>query len=249
MLALGGRAGRRAPTENIKSFNLSELFDEEGNAIEEKFKELGEWFKANSDAMSGKDRETVESILADWDRYTEQMTAITSYVESLFGDMSSNVADSMIDSWIETGDAIADATDLVDDYAKAMAKAAVQKLLLESVFTPEAQEKLIELMKGGNVEDALALISGLIEEANALGPAINEIFEGIDDVTGGAMSDTSSDREPYKKGIATASQDAQMISRLTAIERNTAYLSTISTNISAISSDIESIKNKGVPMQ
>lgn len=265
--------------ENIKSFNLSELFDEEGNAIEEKFKELGEWFKANSDAMSGKDRETVEAILADWDRYTEQMTAITSYVESLFGDMSSNVADSMIDSWIETGDAIADATDLVDDYAKAMAKAAVQKLLFENVFTPEAQEELIELMKGGNVEGALALISGLIEEANALGPAINEIFEGIDDITGGAMSDTSSDREPYKKGIATASQDsvdennarlttiqghtysindeckkmssygAQMISRLTAIERNTAYLSTISTNISAISSDIESIKNKGVPMQ
>lgn len=85
-------------------------------------------------------------------------------------------------------------------------------------------------------------------------------------------------REAAKKGIATASQEsvdennarltaiqghtysineeckklgsygAQIVSRLTAIERNTAYLSTISTNISAISSDIEVIKNRGVIM-
>lgn len=85
-------------------------------------------------------------------------------------------------------------------------------------------------------------------------------------------------REAAKKGIATASQEsvdennarltaiqghtysineeckkigsygAQIVSRLTAIERNTAYLSTISTNISAISSDIEVIKNRGVTM-
>lgn len=265
--------------DNVIGFNLSELFDKEGNAIKEKFEQLQEWYDIHADAMSGKDKATVESILADWERYKEANEAIISYVSDLFNGMTSNVADSMIDKWLETGEAIADVTALVGDYAKAMAKAAVESLLMDNIFTDEAEKKLLEMITSGDTDNALKYISELMGAANALAPAVEEILNGVNDMTGGGLSDqTDQDREPSKKGIATASQEsvdennarltaiqghtysineeckknaaysAQIISRLTAIERNTAYLSTISANISAISSDIEVIKNRGVTM-
>lgn len=266
-------------SDNIDYFNLAELFDEEGNAVEQKFKDLEDWFKIHSDAMSDTDRETVESILNDWERYEESVANIISYVSELFSGMSGKVADSMIDKWVETGSAIADATDLVGEYAKAMAKAAVESLLMESVFTDDAEKKLVDLMKSGKTDEALLYVSQLIDSANALAPAVEDVLSGIDDLTGGSLtSEEGSDREAYKKGSVTASQDSvdesnarlttiqghtysineecrrtsaycsQMLSRLFAIERNTAHLSTISTNIAAISSDIETIKTKGVIM-
>ena len=193
--------------------------------------------------------------------------------------MSGKVADSMIDKWVETGSAIADATDLVGEYAKAMAKAAVESLLMESVFTDDAEKKLVDLMKSGKTDEALLYVSQLIDSANALAPAVEDVLSGIDDLTGGSLtSEEGSDREAYKNSAVTASQDSvdesnarlttiqghtysineecrrtsaycsQMLSRLFAIERNTSHLLTISTNIAAISSDIETIKTKGVIM-
>lgn len=265
--------------ENIFGFNLSELFDEEGKAVKSKFNELVEWFGIHSDFMSEKDRQIVESIIADWERYEDAIDGITSYVSSLFGQMQSNVADSMIDTWVQTGNAVADTTALVGDYAKALAKASVEKMLYENIFTDEAQQKIIDMMSSGDVDNALMYLSQLMSSANDLAPAIEDLLKGVDDMTGGSMTSQAADeRDAYKKSGITASQDSvdrvdarltamqghtfsisedckkmsnyssQMISRLTAIERNTSFLAGISERLQSLSSDIEDIKNKGIPM-
>jgi len=264
--------------ENIHVANLSDFIDESGALDTEGLKA---WLDSYGEGLSDETRQTVESMIADWEAYGETVAEINDYVKSLFGTMSSTVADSMIDSWIETGNAIANAKDVLGDYAKAMAKAVIESKLLESIFTDEAAQQMADLVAVGDTEGALSILAGLLEQANELAPHINDYLAGVDEVTGGALSgedEGGPDREPSKKGIATASQEsvdennarltaiqshtysineeckkngaysAQIISRLTAIERNTAYLSTISTNIAAISSDIEVIKNRGVTM-
>ncbi|MBO5957420.1 MAG: tape measure protein [Bacteroidales bacterium] len=264
--------------ENIHVANLSDFIDESGALDTEA---LNAWIEAYGEGLSDETRQAIESMIADWEAYGETVAEINDYVKSLFGTMSSTVADSMIDSWIETGNAIANAKDVLGDYAKAMAKAVIESKLLESIFTDEAAQQMADLVAVGDTEGALSILAGLLEQANELAPHINDYLAGVDEVTGGALSgddEGGPDREPSKKGIATASQEsvdennarltaiqghtysineeckknaansAQIISRLTAIERNTAYLSTISTNIAAISSDIEVIKNRGVTM-
>lgn len=262
--------------DNIHVANLSDFIDESGALDTEA---LDAWVKAYGEGLSDETRQAVESMIADWKAYEETIEEMNNYVKSLFGQVSSSFADNMIDSWIETGNAIANAKDILGDYAKAMAKAVIESKLLSKVFTDEAAQQMADLIAVGDTEGALGILSTLLEQANAMAPEINQFLSGVDSMTGGALTgteDKDSERESYKKGIATASQEsvdennarltaiqshtysineeckkngsysAQIISRLTAIERNTAYLSTISANIAAITEDLERIKNKGV---
>ena len=264
--------------DNIHVANLSDFIDESG-ALDTAA--LNAWIKAYGEGLSDETRQAIDSLIADWEAYGEAVAEINDYVKSLFGNMKSTVADSMIDSWIETGNAIANAKDILGDYAKAMAKAVIESKFLSKIFTDEAAQQMADMIAIGDTEGALGILSALLEQANELAPQINDFLVGVNEVTGGSLNgddEGGPDREPTKKGIATASQEsvdeynarltaiqghtysineeckknaaysAQIISRLTAIERNTAYLSTISTNIAAISSDIEVIKNRGVTM-
>lgn len=265
--------------DNIHVANLSDFIDSSGALDTEA---LEAWLKAYGDGLSDETRQAVESMIADWKAYEETIEEMNNYIKSLFGQVSSSFADNMIDSWIETGNAIANAKDILGDYAKTMAKAVIESKLLSKVFTDEAAQQMADMIAVGDTEGALGILAMLLEQANALAPEINEFLGGVDDITGGALSgseDKGSDRESYKKGIATASQESvdennarltaiqghtysindeckriatyssQIITRLSSIERNTAYLTTISTNIAAISSDIEAIKNRGVIMK
>lgn len=263
--------------DNVHSVKISDFIDESGVLDTEG---LNAWLDAYGSGLSDATRMAVESMIADWEAYAETVEELNDYIKSLFGNVSSDVADSMIDSWVETGNAIANTKDILGDYAKTMAKAVVESHLLQSIFTDEAAKKMSELIAMGDTEGALSMLSGMIDQANELTPYINEYLEGVDEITGGALTGEggASEREATKKGVATASQDsvdennarltaiqghtysineeckrfssygAQMVTRLTAIERNTAYLITMSANISSISSDIEVIKNRGVTM-
>lgn len=264
--------------ENIHVANLSDFIDESGALDTEA---LNAWIEAYGEGLSDETRQAIESMIADWKAYGDTVKEINDYVKSLFGNMSSTVADSMIDSWIETGNAIANAKDILGDYARTMAKAVIESKLLNNIFTDEAAQQMADLVAVGDTEGALSMLAGLLEQANELAPQINDYLSGVDEITGGALTgsdEAKSERESYKKSGITASQEsvdeyngrltaiqghtysindeckrmsaygAQIVSRLYAIERNTAYLSTISSNIAAISEDIEVIKNKGVTM-
>ena len=247
---------------------------------EDKFKEFEAWYEQWGEGLSDENKAIAEQILQEWEDYQEAMKQIKENVKSFFSNVASSVTDSMLNNWLETGNAIADATALVGDYAAALAKAAAEKFLLEKVFST-AEQDMLDLMMRGDTEGAVALIKGLIEDANDYAPEIAKIFEAINEASAGALENTSekaSEREAYKKEGITASQESvdkvdarlttmqghtysisesckmtanyssQMVSRLISIERNTSHLADISERIKDLSSDIEDIKNKGIPM-
>lgn len=247
---------------------------------EDKFKEFEAWYEQWGEGLSDENKAIAEQILQEWEDYQEAMKQIKENVKSFFSNVASSVTDSMLNNWLETGNAIADATALVGDYAAALAKAAAEKFLLEKVFST-AEQDMLDLMMRGDTEGAVALIKGLIEDANYYAPEIAKIFGAINEASAGALENTSekaSEREAYKKEGITASQESvdkvdarlttmqghtysisesckmtanyssQMVSRLISIERNTSHLADISERIKDLSSDIEDIKNKGIPM-
>lgn len=270
--------------KNQSVFDLSTLINE-GMALsitdlinEDKFEEFRAWYEEWGEGLSDENKAIAESILKDWEDYQAAMEEIRRNVESFFSSLSSDVVGSMFDKWVETGNAIADATSLVGDYAAALAKASVEKFLFEKVFK-DAEQDMLDMMMAGNTKGAVDLIKDLVDEANSYAPQIAEIFNGINEAAGGALSqDKTTEREAYRKEGITASQESvdkvdarlttmqghtysisesckmtanfssQMVSRLTAIERNTSYLAMISGHMQNLISDIEDIKNKGIPM-
>ncbi len=272
--------------KNQSVFDLSSLMNDGlGFSItdwinEDKFKEFESWYEQWGEGLSDENKAIAEQILQDWQDYQEAMEQIKENVKSFFSTVSSSVVESMLDDWLATGNAIADATALVGEYSKALAKAAAEKFLLEKVFST-AEQDMLDLMMRGDMEGAVALIKSLVEEANVYAPEIAKIFEAINEASAGALENTSeksSEREAYKKEGITASQESvdkvdarlttmqghtysisesckmtanyssQMVSRLISIERNTSHLADISERIKNLSSDIEDIKNKGIPM-
>lgn len=272
--------------KNQSVFDLSTLINDGlGFSItdfinEDKFREFEAWYEQWGDGLTDENKIIAEQILQEWDDYQEAMEQIKENVKSFFSNVSSSVVDSMLDKWIETGNAIADVTALVGDYATALAKASAESFLLEKVFNT-AEQDMLDLMMRGDTEGATRLVKDLIEEANEYAPEIAKIFEAINEASAGALENTAegkSEREAYRKDGITASQESvdkvdarlttmqghtysisesckmtatfssQMVSRLTAIERNTSYLLGILERMQSLSSDIEDIKNKGIPM-
>lgn len=207
--------------DNLVVEDLTNFIGEDGNL---KGEELKAWYKAYGEGLSDEDKLIVEGLIHDWDDYAAAMEEVASYVKSIFGDMSSQIADSMIESWQKTGDAIADTKKILGDYAKTFAKSMIESMLVQQVFTDDIQQQMVDLMSTGDTEGALSLTSQLLDQANALAPQINEYLNGVNDMTGGALKgDAESTRESVSKGIAQASQDSvdELNGRMTAVQSHT----------------------------
>ena len=271
--------------KNKSTFDLSSLYNKGGDTFsfmdfinEDKFEEFAEWYKAWGDGVSDENKVIVDQLLADWEDYKEAIEQIKQGVKSFFSDITSNVSDSMLNNWIETGEAIADATELVGDYGKALAKSAVESYLLKKVFA-DAEGQMLELMMAGNYKGAASLISNLINEANSYAPAIADMFEQINIATGGALKEMSSTRTSVEKGITQASQDSvdelngrataiqshtfsinervgnlvsitnQILTAVRGVETNTSRLEQIEDSLSMMESNISDIVTKGIKVK
>jgi hypothetical protein len=147
------------------------------------------------------------------------MEVITSYVEGLWGDLASSIADNMIDAFLETGDAAGNLEKVVKDMSKNMAKSMIQDLLMKEIFTDDLQTRLIDMLKGGDQDKANALIEDAINSANELAPVI----EGIITSLGLTSEAAEGARGATAKGIANASQESvdDLNGRFTAIQGHT----------------------------
>ena len=259
--------------DNVNKVAIQDFMDDEGMLDTDK---LEEWYKAYGDGLSESQDELVNYLLESWNAYYDRLEEMDGYLEGLMGDSASLIAERWIEAFDETGSAMTDLSDISSDFAKSFAKDMLKNILMTQVFNEEAQNMMFELLKAGDVEGATEYYNQLSSSAEQLGEVANGVFESLGIVASDVENRT--ERSSSIKSGITASQEsvdesngrltaiqshtysineeckkigsygAQIVSRLTAIERNTAYLSTISTNISIISNDIEVIKNRGVIM-
>ena len=198
--------------------NLQDFVDEDGNIMTDALKA---WADQYSEYLSDNDKKLIDELLSQGERYEEAMDDIRSYLEGIFGDTASSIADSMIDAFEQTGDAAANFEELMNDVAKNIAKSWVVDKLIGSIFNEDAEKKMSDMLAANNVSGAVAYYNSLIEKANESAPEINEFLRGLD------VDWTADQRQGQTKNSLGASQDSvdESNARLTTIQGHTFLMS------------------------
>lgn len=172
--------------KNMKAFDLNSLFNESGKPIEAKFEELRVLYEQMGDSLTTEDKETVQTLLENWDVYIEAQTANADFLNSLFGDLASNIADSMINAFLEVGDAANGLEDVFEDLEQSIAKSLLTDFLLTNVLNKYKDElqKTFDASAGFSDADFWAAFEDTInqieKDVEAIAPNVNEIFAGFD---------------------------------------------------------------------
>lgn len=212
--------------DNIHTFNLGDYIREDGSVMVE---ELQAMYDANAEGMQQADKQLIESLIQDGQILQDAMDGIAEYTKSLFGDVSSSVADSMITAFEETGDA-ANATfdEISQNIARNFAKNAIMDILSREIFTPEAEETMSKLVATDS-EGALEYFDSLMGKLQEVAPEIAESLNGIYGkyANSAETDETDHDRTSSAKGIAQASQDSvdELNGRATVIQSHTFSIS------------------------
>ena len=213
-------------SKNIVNKNLQDFIDADGNIMTDALKA---WVDQYGDYLSDSDKQLVDELLSQGERFEQAMDDMQSYLEGIFGDTASSIADKMIDAFAQTGDAAADFEDIMSDVAKNIAKSWVVDKLIGSVFNKDAEKRMSDLLAANNVSGAVAYYNSLIEKANESAPEINEFLRGLD------VDWNPDERQAQTKNSLGASQDSvdESNARLTAIQGHTFLMSV---DVSAIRS-------------
>lgn len=217
--------------ENNPTFNKSsiegmakavggKLYDAYGNLNAKTLKAILDTYK-NLDVAQ---REWIDHAINDSEAYAEAMEQIDEVAESIFGNIVSNVADRMVDSWWEAGQAALNYADILGDVAKAYAKLIVQDMLMQTAFDTDRQEALKDAFKKGDASRAMQIVTEAMQSAEQMLPAVNaalQAFEPYRNATGDS-SDTSS----VGVGIKGITEDTAnlLASYINAIRADVSYM-------------------------
>ena len=162
-----------------------DLYDVYGNFNAETLQAILDTY----DNLKQSEKEWIQQAINDSQMYAEAMEQIESVMESLFGDISSQAADKIVDSWIQAGDAALDYADILNDVAVAYAKMITQSMLIDSVMTDDFKKALSSKFSIGDTEGAMELIMQGMDAMQALAPQIADALEPLRPyITGGGTS-------------------------------------------------------------
>lgn len=216
--------------KNMSAINLADYINDDGTVALE---ELNAWYEAWGDGLDESSKRLIDSILQNGEQLNQYLEEEKQYISSLFGDLSGNIADSMLDAFEKTGDA-ADASfgDIRQQIARTFARNAIIDLLSDTIFTPEAQEQFLALMRNEDSEGALdyldGLLSGIDQMAGTIGETLNGIYGRYANSKPEETGAEEQERTSASKGMAQASQDSvdELNGRATAIQGHTFSIST-----------------------
>lgn len=152
-----------------------DMYDEYGNlnakalqAILDKYKKLGK-----------EDRKWIQEAIDNSEVYAEAVKQIDEVMSELFGDLASSAADTLVDQWIEAGNAALDYADILDDVAKSYSKMLVKSMILDKVFNDESTKALKDAFLKGDYATAMSMVQSLMQQVEDLSPDIQAILQAF----------------------------------------------------------------------
>jgi hypothetical protein len=205
------------------------------NSLMERMRQLGlelynENGEINREAIEGMqklypDDPRFQKILDNLDEYNEAMKVVNDVSEQIVGSAVSSIADKLVDSWWQAGQAALDYSDILGDVAKAYAKLIVQDMLLETAFDDERQEAFKEALKNNKTGEAMAIVEAAMQSAVDMLPAVNDALRVL---------------EPYRLAASESSESNSVGSGIKSITEDTANL--LASYINAIRADVSVIR-------
>lgn len=162
---------------------LGDISTEQGWELYKKNGELNidaieEYYNAYSDRLTKKQRKIVEELIASGNAVGEATKHSVDYMSSLFNGLADDIASTMVDAFIKTGDAATDLGDIVSNIAKEMVKDLIKTLYIMPILeelektyqdidarTDLSEEQKAE-MKISELESSLSLLQGKARQIN-----------------------------------------------------------------------------------
>lgn len=105
------------------------------------------YYDSYSSRLTRKQKAMVKEMIETGKNYTDAQTAQAEYIESLFGNLSDNIADNMINAFLATGDAVRDLEDSFEDLGNTIAKSLLKSFIIDNVLK-KYQDDLNILFEG-----------------------------------------------------------------------------------------------------
>ena len=171
---------------------------------------LEKFIEAYGDDLSEEERIFLEHLINYSEQYKDNMEEIASYLTSLFGEVADTIADQMIDSFLESGQAATDFGSIVSDIVKKMAKDFIKSLLFERVLLGWEQAAE-DIMNSGmsNEDKAAAFYAMLLDMAAQINEDVLPDAQAFLEAWASVFGDTvSSDEALTGNLLQTATQDS-----------------------------------------
>ena len=179
------------------------LYDEKGNYNAKTLQTILDTYKGLATA----DKEWLQEAIINAENYQDAIDQLDSAMESLFGDIATKAADTIVDGWIEAGKAALDYADILDDVAQSYAKMVIKSMILdeeEGILNSAAVKQLSKAFVEGDAAQAMTLLEGKLQELADLEPVFQQVLETFDPY----FKREESERTASTKALSTSfSQD------------------------------------------
>lgn len=172
LTAKSGWFGKEQYTLAELARGRGELFDKNGNANIELLKIIRDAYKWDDISANW-----LDNLISYTEAYNEALAVVEDEMEVIFGNIARNAADSVVDSWLNAGEAALDYADILDDVAKSYAKMLIQSAILENVFDEAHIQEIAAKFMGNEYGEAMAMIGEDMERIAGLEPVFNSILQ------------------------------------------------------------------------
>lgn len=227
----GGSFGRKDSIENtlgdFAENNGWDLYLESG---ELNIAALEAYYDAYSGRLTRKQRDLVQSLIESGNAVDDASAQQAQYLTSLFSGVADNIASSMVDAFIESGDAAIDMGNIISDVSKQMVADLIKSVYLMPILNDyKEQFEAIDADTGLNptekAEQQISLLDNALKQIAGQSDAITETIDRFADYLGAGEEGTKDLGEGIK-GI-TEDQANLLASYLNAIRADVAYSKTL----------------------
>lgn len=178
--------------------------------------------------ISYEQRELIDELIADWERYEEAVTTVNDYLTDIFGEMGNSINDAIVEAFMNGSDAALEFGDIAGQVIENLIKQVGYSAYIAPILT-KAMADVKDLNEQGlSAEEYLNALMGIVGDAMKVAgenvEAYNEFLENADQYAESVGINTfDSERSAESKGIAQASQDSvdELNGRMTAIQGHT----------------------------
>lgn len=150
------------------------------------------YFEQVGDEIPKKQRKVIEELIENYDYMNEQMGFMDEYLSSLFGDLSSSIADVWMENWKNMTDTAEDEAqrmkDIFYDLGESIVQSMVQSLIINTVlskYTDQLKALYQQYNETGDMDAFQIGLSQLFEnlqtDLSNLQPVVEEIYNEAED--------------------------------------------------------------------
>lgn len=178
--------------------------------------------------ISYDNRELIDELIADWERYEEAVTTVNDYLTDIFGEMGNSINDAIVEAFMNGSDAALEFGDIAGEVIENLIKQVGYSAYIAPILTQAMADVEALNGQGLSAEEYLNALMGIVGDAMKVAgenvEAYNEFLENADQYAESVGINTfDSERSAESKGIAQASQDSvdELNGRMTAIQGHT----------------------------